>query len=144
MTSFNACYYNSQNSLRSFCQIYLWKWCLELHLPHCFTTLLHIVLIDIRLFFLENYLIFFGGHFQVILNCNALPNLLHLLGNVRETVRKETCWTISNITAGNKQQIQVYRCSLVLFWQLLINVFGIHIAPLIIETYFPSAEPFLC
>ena len=50
----------------------------------------------------------FHVYFQVILNCNALPNLLHLLGNVRETVRKETCWTISNITAGSKQQIQVY------------------------------------
>ncbi len=24
----------------------------------------------------------------------------------KESVRKEACWTISNITAGNKQQIQ--------------------------------------
>lgn len=44
---------------------------------------------------------------QVILNCNALPCLLHLLSSPKETVRKEACWTISNITAGNRQQIQV-------------------------------------
>lgn len=45
---------------------------------------------------------------QVILNCSALPCLLHLLGSSKESVRKEACWTISNITAGNRQQIQVF------------------------------------
>jgi importin subunit alpha-2 len=44
---------------------------------------------------------------QVVLNCSALPRLLHLLSSPRESVRKEACWTISNITAGNHQQIQV-------------------------------------
>jgi hypothetical protein len=44
---------------------------------------------------------------QVILNCSALPCLLHLLASPRESIRKEACWTISNITAGNRQQIQV-------------------------------------
>lgn len=44
---------------------------------------------------------------QVILNCSALPCLLHLLASSKESVRKEACWTISNITAGNRQQIQV-------------------------------------
>lgn len=44
---------------------------------------------------------------QIILNCNALPSLLHLLSNSRESIRKEACWTISNITAGNRAQIQV-------------------------------------
>ena len=44
---------------------------------------------------------------QVVLNCSALPCLLNLLGQSRETIRKEACWTISNITAGNAQQIQV-------------------------------------
>lgn len=43
---------------------------------------------------------------QVILNCGALPCLHHLLSSVKETVRKEACWTLSNITAGNRQQIQ--------------------------------------
>lgn len=51
---------------------------------------------------------------QVVLNCSALPCLLHLLGSTKESVRKEACWTISNITAGNRQQIQV--CYLVLFF----------------------------
>lgn len=44
---------------------------------------------------------------QVILNCGALPCLHQLLGSVKESVRKEACWTLSNITAGNRQQIQV-------------------------------------
>ena len=44
---------------------------------------------------------------QVILNCNALPSLLHLLSSSKESIRKEACWTISNITAGNRTQIQV-------------------------------------
>lgn len=47
---------------------------------------------------------------QVILNCNALPCLHHLLSSPKESVRKEACWTISNITAGNRQQIQVHLC----------------------------------
>lgn len=46
---------------------------------------------------------------QVILNCSALPCLHHLLSSPKEAVRKEACWTISNITAGNRQQIQVSR-----------------------------------
>ena len=44
--------------------------------------------------------------FQVILNCSVLPSLLHLLSASKESIRKEACWTISNITAGNRQQIQ--------------------------------------
>lgn len=44
---------------------------------------------------------------QVVLNCSALPCLLHLLNSSRESIRKEACWTVSNITAGNPQQIQV-------------------------------------
>lgn len=44
---------------------------------------------------------------QVVLNCSALPCLLHLLSSAKESIRKEACWTISNITAGNRAQIQV-------------------------------------
>lgn len=52
---------------------------------------------------------------QVVLNCSALPCLLHLLSSPRESVRKEACWTVSNITAGNPQQIQVrYK-----FWKVI-------------------------
>lgn len=51
---------------------------------------------------------------QVILNCSALPCLHHLLSSPKESVRKEACWTISNITAGNRHQIQVHILSLCL------------------------------
>ena len=45
---------------------------------------------------------------QVVLNCSVMQCLLHLLTSPKESIRKEACWTISNITAGNRQQIQVY------------------------------------
>jgi importin subunit alpha-2 len=44
---------------------------------------------------------------QVVLNCQVLNWLLPLLSSSKETIKKEACWTISNITAGNRQQIQV-------------------------------------
>lgn len=47
-----------------------------------------------------------GGTFDVVLNCSALPCLLHLLSSPKESIRKEACWTVSNITAGNRAQIQ--------------------------------------
>ena len=47
--------------------------------------------------------------FQFIINNQALPCLLALLtNNHKKSIKKEACWTISNITAGNKDQIQVY------------------------------------
>eukprot|EP00968_Pinguiococcus_pyrenoidosus_P014213 scaffold1291_cov256-Pinguiococcus_pyrenoidosus.AAC.9 len=36
----------------------------------------------------------------------ALPSLLSLLNSPKKGIRKEACWTISNITAGSKQQIE--------------------------------------
>ena len=54
---------------------------------------------------------------QVILNCSALPCLLHLLSSSKESIRKEACWTISNITAGNRAQIQVCNTRL----QIVLN-----------------------
>lgn len=39
---------------------------------------------------------------QVVLQVQALPCLLALLNSPRKGIRKEACWTISNITAGNK------------------------------------------
>ena len=45
-------------------------------------------------------LLFFS---QVILNCGALGCLLNLLmTNHKKSIKKEACWTISNITAGTK------------------------------------------
>ncbi|CAI9761486.1 unnamed protein product [Fraxinus pennsylvanica] len=44
---------------------------------------------------------------QVIIENRALPCLLNLLTqNHKKSIKKEACWTISNITAGNKDQIQ--------------------------------------
>lgn len=43
---------------------------------------------------------------QVIISSGALPALLSLLSSPKEGIRKEACWTISNITAGSPNQIQ--------------------------------------
>ncbi|KAK6120158.1 hypothetical protein DH2020_046064 [Rehmannia glutinosa] len=44
---------------------------------------------------------------QVIIENRALPCLLNLLTqNHKKSIKKEACWTISNITAGNRDQIQ--------------------------------------
>lgn len=45
---------------------------------------------------------------QIVINCSALPYLLNLLTtSPKKSIKKEACWTISNITAGTKAQIQV-------------------------------------
>lgn len=44
---------------------------------------------------------------QKILDCDLLTTLFDLLKSNRDTIRKEVCWSISNITAGTKSQIQV-------------------------------------
>ncbi|MCL7031362.1 hypothetical protein MKW94_027533, partial [Papaver nudicaule] len=44
---------------------------------------------------------------QIIIQHQSLPCLLNLLtNNHKKSIKKEACWTISNITAGNKDQIQ--------------------------------------
>ncbi|KAH9276250.1 hypothetical protein BASA83_001526 [Batrachochytrium salamandrivorans] len=43
---------------------------------------------------------------QTIISCGALNSLLALLASPKDGIRKEACWTISNITAGTTQQIQ--------------------------------------
>ncbi|KFK30907.1 hypothetical protein AALP_AA6G041500 [Arabis alpina] len=46
-------------------------------------------------------------HTQTVLDHQVLPCLLNLLMNTYETkFKKEACWTIANITAGNSNQIQ--------------------------------------
>lgn len=44
---------------------------------------------------------------QVAINCGVLSALLSLLSSPKDSIRKEACWTISNITAGTTSQIQV-------------------------------------
>ncbi|KAL3604464.1 hypothetical protein D5086_005323 [Populus alba] len=44
---------------------------------------------------------------QCMINHQALPCLLNLLTNdYKKSIKKEACWTISNVTAGNVNQIQ--------------------------------------
>jgi len=45
---------------------------------------------------------------QTIVNCSVLPCLIAILSSksVKENLKKEACWIISNITAGNQQQVQ--------------------------------------
>ena len=46
---------------------------------------------------------------QVIINCGALPCLLNLLTTShKKSIKKEACWTISNITAGTKEQVTAF------------------------------------
>ncbi|OIS99847.1 importin subunit alpha-1b [Nicotiana attenuata] len=50
-----------------------------------------------------------GDHMQTqcIINHQSLPRLLNLLnGNHKKSIKKEACWTIPNITASNREQIQ--------------------------------------
>ncbi|GAB4835666.1 Importin subunit alpha-4 [Ancistrocladus abbreviatus] len=53
---------------------------------------------------------------QFVIDNQVLPNLYKLLTqNHKKSIKKEACWTISNITAGNKAQIQaVIEANLVL------------------------------
>lgn len=40
------------------------------------------------------------------LACNPLPYILGLMSHRKKGIKKEACWTVSNITAGNNEQIQ--------------------------------------
>lgn len=43
---------------------------------------------------------------QVVLNCEALSHFPSLLSHQKEKICKEAVWFLSNITAGNQQQVQ--------------------------------------
>jgi hypothetical protein len=45
----------------------------------------------------------------VVIDNQVFPGILRLLQNqqITEPIMKEACWTISNITAGTKEQVQV-------------------------------------
>ncbi len=44
--------------------------------------------------------------FQMVIEAGALPAFHALLRHAKHSVQKEAAWTISNITAGNQNQIQ--------------------------------------
>lgn len=79
-----------------------------------------IILLDISVYSNGVQLLFL----QCIINHQALPCLANLLAsNHKKSIKKEACWTISNITAGNNDQIQVsgktMRLSLCLVWNVM-------------------------
>ncbi|KAL5062480.1 hypothetical protein RYX36_024217, partial [Vicia faba] len=59
----------------------------------------------------------------VIINNQVLPRFMNLLTNNKKSIKKDACWTLSNITTGNTQQIQVIINHQVLphFMNLLAN-----------------------
>jgi len=44
---------------------------------------------------------------QVVMDSGILSHLLQLLQHPKKSLRKETCWLISNIAAGNRKQISM-------------------------------------
>lgn len=44
---------------------------------------------------------------QVVLNCSVLPPLLKLLDSGTESIRRNVCWTLSNIAGGDRVHLQV-------------------------------------
>ena len=42
-----------------------------------------------------------------MINAGALEALNNIIYHKKKTVRKEVCWSLSNITAGNPEQIQL-------------------------------------
>lgn len=44
---------------------------------------------------------------QTVLDADVLPAFQNLLRHPKINIQKEACWTISNITAGNQDQIQM-------------------------------------
>jgi hypothetical protein len=41
-----------------------------------------------------------------VIDAGVLPSLRALLSDPKKDLKKETCWTLSNITAGTEAQIQ--------------------------------------
>lgn len=68
--------------------------------------------------------------FQFVIDNQVLPCLYQLLTqNHKKSIKKEACWTISNITAGNKGQIQVQNslhiwCGMKILWCVQLYKWG--------------------
>ncbi len=43
---------------------------------------------------------------QAVIDAGVLPYLAKLIFHEKRSIRKETCWVISNIAAGTQQQIK--------------------------------------
>ena len=44
---------------------------------------------------------------QLAIDANLIPTLAEILSHSKKTVRKESCWVLSNITAGTQEQLQL-------------------------------------
>lgn len=44
---------------------------------------------------------------QMVVNNNVLPAIVPLLTHAKKNIRKESCWMLSNIAAGNRAQLKV-------------------------------------
>ncbi|KAI3820012.1 hypothetical protein L1987_13868 [Smallanthus sonchifolius] len=65
--------------------------------------------VSITCFFERSLQCTFSTIDECIIEHGALPCLLNLLtDNHKKSIKKEACWTISNITAGNKEQYQAW------------------------------------
>ena len=49
---------------------------------------------------------YFCGPLQTALDKQMLGAFQKLLAHTKASIQKEACWTISNVTAGNQNQIQ--------------------------------------
>ena len=58
------------------------------------------------IYLFSDYMKGFGRIMQVIIDNNALPAFIGLLQHTKNSIQKEAAWAISNITAGNPNQIQ--------------------------------------
>ena len=66
-----------------------------------------------------HYLLCWSPPTQVVINSGALPALLALMMTNKRGIKREATWTVSNIMAGNKDQIQaVIDCNIV---QMLVD-----------------------
>lgn len=45
-------------------------------------------------------------HTNELLSCGILPPLEKVLDHHKKVVRREACWVISNIAAGNRTQVE--------------------------------------
>ncbi|KAH3731391.1 importin subunit alpha-2 [Pelomyxa schiedti] len=44
---------------------------------------------------------------QAVIDAGVLPRILPLLNSAKKSVRKETCWLLSNIAAGTREQVRL-------------------------------------
>jgi hypothetical protein len=59
---------------------------------------------------------------QTVVDCGALSVVMPLLSHAKKNIRKETCWMLSNIAAGNRSQVNSLTNTPNLVTQVLIQL----------------------